>query len=141
MKTICNTLQVSRSNITDRSQGKRNKRGPYQKTEDKELLPTIRSIVDERPTYGYRRVHAVLNRRRRSQRLPPVNHKRVYRIMKRYNLLLQRYPVNRTAGLTQARLLPLKAIFAGVPMYLRLAAGIRKLFELSSVWIVVIGKC
>lgn len=91
MKTICDTLQVSRSNISERSQGKRRKRGFYTKPEDQELLPSIRSIVDERPTYGYRRVHAILNRRRKLEGLPAVNHKRVYRIMKRHHLLLQRF--------------------------------------------------
>ena len=91
MKTICDTLQVSRSNISERSQGKRRKRGFYTKPEDQELLPSIRSIVDERPTYGYRRVHAILNRRRKLEGLPAINHKRVYRIMKRHHLLLQRF--------------------------------------------------
>ena len=91
MKTICDTLQVSRSNIAERTSGKRIERDPYTKLEDQELLPVIRSIVDERPTYGYRRVHAILNRRRKSERLPAVNHKRVYRIMKQHNLLLQRH--------------------------------------------------
>lgn len=91
MKTICDTLQVSRSNISERTSGKRKKQGPYLKPEDQELLPVIRSIVDERPTYGYRRVHAILNRGRKSEGLPTVNHKRVYRIMKHHNLLLQRH--------------------------------------------------
>lgn len=91
MKTICDTLHVSRSNISERTSGKRIKRGPYQKPEDQELLPAIRSIVDERPTYGYRRIHAILNRMRKREGLPALNHKRIYRIMKRHNLLLQRY--------------------------------------------------
>lgn len=91
MKTVCDTLQVARSNISERSSGTRRKRGSYKKPEDQELLPVIRSIVDDRPTYGYRRVHAILNRWRKSEGLPAVSHKRVYRIMKQNNMLLQRY--------------------------------------------------
>jgi len=36
------------------------------KRADEELLPLIREIVDERPTYGYPRTTAVLNRRLRA---------------------------------------------------------------------------
>ena len=39
------------------------KRGPYTKIDDEELLPYIIAIVDSRPTYGYRRVGALLNRK------------------------------------------------------------------------------
>ena len=41
------------------------------------------------PTYGYRRITAILNRQLLSEGLALLNHKRVYHIMKRYNLLLQ----------------------------------------------------
>ncbi len=40
-----------------------------------------------RPTYGYRRITALLNRRLRAEGLAPVNHKRVYRIMQAHTLL------------------------------------------------------
>ena len=89
MKTICKTLQVSRSNISERSKTRPHTRRAYRKSADQEILPAIQTIVDERPTYGYRRVLAVLNRRRIFQGLPKVNHKRVYRIIKQQNLLLQ----------------------------------------------------
>jgi putative transposase len=46
----------------------------------------VQSLAGERPTYGYRRVTAMLNR----QPLPRVNHKRVYRVMRREKLLLER---------------------------------------------------
>ena len=42
------------------------------------------------PTYGYRRVHAILRRRARERGEPPPNHKRVYRVMKEHGLLLER---------------------------------------------------
>lgn len=56
--------------------------------DDEVLLPYILNIVEERPTYGYRRVCALLNRELKSLGLPCVNHKRAYRIMKEHNLLL-----------------------------------------------------
>ncbi len=55
--------------------------------EDTALLERIRTIVDARGSYGYRRVTALLNR----QRVSRVNHKRVYRVMRAANLLLARY--------------------------------------------------
>jgi putative transposase len=45
----------------------------------------------QRPTYGYRRLWALLRRERRRLQLPAVNAKRVYRLAKRHKLLLQRY--------------------------------------------------
>ena len=54
------------------------------------MLPVIRRLVDERPTYGYRRIAALLNRERKAADLPPVNRKRVLRIMNAHGLTLQR---------------------------------------------------
>ena len=51
----------------------------------------MRAIVDERPTYGYRRVGALLNRQVVALSKPAVNHKRVYRLMKQNGLLLARH--------------------------------------------------
>jgi hypothetical protein len=51
--------------------------------------------VTARPTYGYRRITAVLNRQLRADGLAPVNHKRVYRIMQAHNLLLARHYTER----------------------------------------------
>ncbi len=55
-------------------------RGVYIKAKDAALLPAIRRLVDERPTYGYRRITALVNRERRGLGLSPVNRKRVLRI-------------------------------------------------------------
>jgi putative transposase len=54
------------------------------------LVPLITTLVGARPTYGYRRIMAILNRKLRAEGLAPVNHKRVYRIMQAHNLLLAR---------------------------------------------------
>ena len=53
-------------------------------------MPQIMSLVAVQPTYGYRRITALLNRQPRSNDAPRINHKRVYRIMKALNLLLAR---------------------------------------------------
>jgi hypothetical protein len=40
-------------------------------------LALIRRLVDERPTYGYRRIRRLINRQRKANGKPPVNGKRV----------------------------------------------------------------
>ena len=92
MKVIAETLGVSRSNLYERRQkDASSSRGNYRKDEDEVLVPLIREIVDERPTYGYPRTTAILNRRLQVMGRVRVNRKRVYRIMKRNGLLLERY--------------------------------------------------
>jgi transposase len=91
VKAVAETLEVSRLNLVLRRNGRGKERKAYVKADDTLLLPAIRAIVDERPTYGYRRVNALLNRERRGQGLPTLNHKRLYRLMSqngRYNGIL-----------------------------------------------------
>ena len=90
MSVVANVLGVARSNLHERAAGRSKARGPYCKDEDAELLPVIRRLVDERPTYGYRRIAALLNRERKGADLLPVNRKRVLRIMGAHGLTLQR---------------------------------------------------
>ena len=54
------------------------------------VLPLITALVTARPTCGYRRITALVNRQLRARGTGPVNHKRVSRIMKAHNLLLAR---------------------------------------------------
>lgn len=91
MKRIAEALGVSRSNLAERTRGVTPPRGPYLKAEDAVLLPIIRSFVDERPTYGYRRITALVNRQLAKNGHVPVNRKRVHRIMQRHALLLERH--------------------------------------------------
>ena len=91
MKTVTDTLGVARSNVAERLAGERPRRGPQTREGDLDLAAEIRRLVDARPTYGYRRIGALLNRERRSAGLPPVNSKRVYRLMSRHGLLLARH--------------------------------------------------
>ncbi len=84
MKTISMVLGVSRSNLADRLTGARAERKPrYNKFKDLEILPLIsEAICTEKPSYGYRRVTALLNRKYRAINAPILNHKRVYRLMR-----------------------------------------------------------
>lgn len=74
MNLVASTLGVGRSTVYDRLGGSAKARGPYTKADDADLLPRIRQIAAQRPTYGYRRIAAVLNRQRRADGLAPVNH-------------------------------------------------------------------
>ncbi len=57
---------------------------------DAKLVADIRALVADLPTYGYRRVHALLRRAAEKTEREAPNPKRVYRVMKVHGLLLQR---------------------------------------------------
>lgn len=95
MKAVAETLGVARSNLIERRAGAAKPRGPYRKAGDADLMPLIRAIVDERPTYGYRRVWALLNRQLRILGKPTVNMKRVLRIMRTQKLTLEPHTARR----------------------------------------------
>lgn len=98
MKAISRTLGVSRSNLLEQRSKRRKapdaalEPKPAESAEASEnaenalLLARIRELVGKRPSYGYRRVTALLNRERAER----VNPKRIYRIMRRNKLLLER---------------------------------------------------
>jgi transposase InsO family protein len=89
MKAIADTLEVSRSNLAERAAGDRRSRGPYRRTDDPLMVAALRRLVDARPTYGYRRITALLNRQRVARGLPRLNHKRIYRLMRLHGMLLE----------------------------------------------------
>lgn len=91
MRRVAEALGVSRSQLHERLRAGLKGRGRYLKTDDAQLLEPLRRLVDERPTYGYRRIGALLNRERQPAGLPRLNHKRIYRLMAQNGLLLQRY--------------------------------------------------
>ena len=95
MSAVARTLDVARSHINERRGRTVTPRGPYRKAGDAEFLAPIRAIVDARPTYGYRRVTALLNRRLRAEGHPTVNAKRVLRIMQHHGLTLERHTARR----------------------------------------------
>ena len=91
MKAVADTLGVSRSNLIERLKVRAEPRRRYHKAQDAAVLPRVRRLVDARPTYGYRRITALLNRDLVAEGAAPVNHKRVYRLMKLHGLLLERH--------------------------------------------------
>ena len=94
MKTICDILGVARSNLHVRAhrppdwKDQRCKRRPH---DDGELVAEITREVAALASYGYRRAWAMVNRRGESEGRARVNHKRVYRVMRDYRLLLRRH--------------------------------------------------
>ena len=58
---------------------------------DGELVAEIRALIAGLPTYGYRRVHALLRRQAEADGRAAPNPKRIYRVMKAHGLLLQRH--------------------------------------------------
>lgn len=96
MSVVAETLGVSRSNLHARLKGSSKPRRRYHKAQDAAVVPLITALVAARPTYGYRRITAILNRKLRAEGAEPVNHKRVYRIMQAQNLLLARHHAERS---------------------------------------------
>jgi transposase InsO family protein len=95
VKTVCSVLGVARSNVAvrasrsaDWSDGRKGRRP----IDDAALVAEIRAEVTDLPTYGYRRACEFVRRRHRAEGRPPVNHKRVYRVMREHALLLPRSP-------------------------------------------------
>ena len=97
MKAIAETLDVSRSNLIEHCK-KVTPSSPAKKASvlDEEVLERIRRITNERATYGYPRVTAVLRKELKNEGKAPVNHKRVNRIMKENDLCLTRHKGKRT---------------------------------------------
>ncbi|MBB2964248.1 transposase InsO family protein [Methylobacterium sp. R2-1] len=95
MKTVADTLGVARSHLAERLSRPARPHGLYHKPEDARLLPTIRAIVDARPSYGYRRVTALVNRALRSRGEASVNAKRVLRILQANGLTLAPHTARR----------------------------------------------
>src|SRR5690606_16592307 len=96
MKSVCLVLGVARSNLHllyRRSSEWRDGRRDRTPQHDEAVLADIRRHITDLPSYGYRRAGALLNRERRTQGLPVLNPKRIYRIMARHQLLLPKAPL------------------------------------------------
>ena len=91
MSAVCATLEVARSNIAEQVAGRPVKRRGRPPQSDEDLVEAIKTVIGTLPTYGYRRVHALLTRQAREQGQTAPNHKRVYRVMKAHGPLLQRH--------------------------------------------------
>lgn len=74
VKVVADTLGVARSSLIDRLHGRTKPRRRYHKAQDAAVVPLITALVAARPTYGYRRITAILNRQQRAESRAPVNH-------------------------------------------------------------------
>lgn len=91
MKLVSECLGVARSQLTVRiKQSVSPKVRRSRPVNDAELVAEIQQQVSELPSYGYRRVWGLLRRARETHLLPAINVKRVYRVMRDHNLLLER---------------------------------------------------
>lgn len=91
---VCRSIGVSRAQLNVRvhrpSDWQDRRRQVH--FNDAAVLSRISTAVADLPTYGYRRIWALLRRESEREGLPVVNAKRVYRIMRAYHLLLERKP-------------------------------------------------
>lgn len=97
MKPVCQALGVARSHVIKlmtRSPDWVDGRSVLQidVLADLALVDAVRAEIGQLPTYGYRRAGALVNRRRMAAGLALFNHKRFYRVMKAYRLLLPKAP-------------------------------------------------
>ncbi|WP_442966097.1 IS3 family transposase [Pseudomonas sp. Root9] len=91
VKLVSECLGVARSQLTVRiKQSVSPQVRRSRPVDDAELVVEIQQQVSELPSYGYRRVWGLLRRAREIQSLPAINVKRVYRVMRDHNLLLER---------------------------------------------------
>lgn len=94
MKTVCDVLGAARSNLQVRGHrgvdwiDRRTGRRPHT---DELLQAELHAVLTPNASYGYRRATALINRCRRQQQRPVVNHKRVYRVMRQAGWLLARH--------------------------------------------------
>ena len=58
--------------------------------DDAALVERIRTVIADLPSYGYRRMWALLRRHAERQAQPAVNAKRIYGVMRDHGLLLER---------------------------------------------------
>src|SRR4249920_452114 len=94
MKMVSEVLGVARSNLHIRARRRgdwRDGRRDRRPRDDAELVAEIKVEIAALPSYGYRRAWTMVNRRRDHNGRQRVNHKRVYRVMRDYRLLLQRH--------------------------------------------------
>jgi putative transposase len=91
VKTVCEVIGVARSNIVEQMAKRPPRKAGRRPLPEEELLADIRTVIGPMPTYGYRRVWAILRRKALQEGRKPVNHKRIYRVMKANRLLLQRH--------------------------------------------------
>jgi putative transposase len=91
VKAVADVIGVARSNLVEQVRRRPRQRLGRPPAPADALVAEIEAVIADLPTYGYRRVHAILRRKALAEGRQPPNHKRVYRVMKEYGLLLQRH--------------------------------------------------
>ena len=81
-RRACRTLGVARSSV----------RYTSCRPDDGHLRERLRALAEERPRWGYRRLHVLLKRE-----MTPINHKRVYRLYREEKLAIRRRRRKRVA--------------------------------------------
>lgn len=92
---VCHELKVSRASLYWKKLSIKSKRVRYFKDSDSDVLAEINLILKVRPSYGHKRVTAMINKKRKVLALPRLNRKRVYRVMEINGLLLKKEIVTR----------------------------------------------
>lgn len=109
MKVIADTLGVARSNLIEQSGTPRSEKGRRSRRGDEGPLALIKLVIDARPSYGYRRVTALVNRTLLQAGQPRINGKRVLRIMQMNNLTLERHTACRPGRTHEGVVIALKS--------------------------------
>jgi putative transposase len=91
VKAVSDVIGIARSSLCEQMKERPRQRVGRPPAPADALVVEIKAVIADLPTYGYRRVHAILRRKALAEGRSPANHKRVYRIMKEHALLLQRH--------------------------------------------------
>jgi putative transposase len=94
MKTVAGTIGGGRCNLAVQAAAVAPQRRGRRPQPDAALLAEIKDLIADLPSYGYRRVHALLRRHREQSGEAAENVKRVYHEMKAHGLLLARHFTN-----------------------------------------------
>lgn len=96
---VCRVLRLARSNVcrvlhrpADWQDGRHCRRQRRDLISDQDLLERIKAVLGKFPSFGYKRITAVINRELQSLDQARVNTKRVYRLLKEHGLLLKTKP-------------------------------------------------
>jgi putative transposase len=87
---VCQEMKVGRASLYWKKKDLQLKRLRYLKSSDSEVLVEINIILKIRPSYGHKRVTAMINKKRKNLELPRFNRKRIYRVMELHGLLLKK---------------------------------------------------
>jgi len=90
MNRICNDLGVSRASLYWKKKENQMKRIRYKKESDSEVLTEVNAVLKERPSYGHKRVTAIINKKRKIEGRTRYNRKRIFRVMELNGLLLKK---------------------------------------------------